>query len=47
MSDFIKQGSISMKKYKNSIYFGNFKDNKKEGLGVMIYQNHKIFEGRF
>lgn len=38
---------MSFKKYKNSIYFGNFKDGKKEGMGIMIYQNGKLFEGTF
>ena len=43
----LKQDSLMPKRYKSGIYFGRFKDGKKEGLGIMIYSANKRFEGLF
>ena len=47
MEKLLKQESVSLKKYKSSIYYGNFKEGKKDGMGIMIYQNGRLFEGIF
>lgn len=38
--------NFAIKKYKDSIYKGMIsKDRKREGFGVIVYKNNRVFEG--
>ena len=38
---------LKIKKYKDSAYYGEIVNGKRHGLGVMLYGNHRIFEGNW
>ena len=39
--------ALRTKKYKTSTYYGELRSNAKEGLGVMLYQDGKVYEGQW
>ena len=36
---------LTRKKYKESVYYGELKNRKKHGVGIMMYINGKVYEG--
>lgn len=36
-----------LKIYKDSVYFGDFENDKRHGLGIMIYENGRVYEGEW
>lgn len=38
---------LKVKLYKESVYYGEIKQNKKQGLGIMIYKNGRLYEGEW
>ena len=39
---------MTVKKYKEAVYFGEIgSESKKEGKGVMLYTNGRVYEGEF
>ncbi len=39
---------VTVKKYKEAVYFGEVNmECKKEGKGVMLYTNGRVYEGEF
>jgi hypothetical protein len=45
--DNIRHQPLTLKKYKNCVYFGPTLNGKKEGEGVLHYFNGKFYEGTF
>ena len=39
--------NLRYKPYKESTYYGEVHNGKKQGLGVMIYKNQRIYEGEW
>ena len=37
--------TFGIKKYADSVYRGELKDNKREGVGVMVYRKNRVYEG--
>jgi hypothetical protein len=42
-----KQPNFGIKKYNDSIYRGELKNNKRHGLGVIVYRKARIYEGQW
>lgn len=38
---------MKLKKYKEATYYGIFIHGKRNGLGIMIYDNSRLYEGTF
>ena len=43
MNHLRKSPLIMIKKYKEAVYFGELKENKKIGHGVMLYTNGRVY----
>lgn len=39
--------SLKLKKYKESVYYGEFVNAKREGKGIMIYDTKRVYEGNW
>lgn len=39
--------ALRMKQYKESTYYGEFHNGKKQGFGIMVYKNMRIYEGEW
>jgi hypothetical protein len=39
--------TLTLKKYKNCVYFGHLSNGRKSGDGIIYYFSGKIFEGKF
>jgi len=39
--------NVFTKHYVDSIYIGQFKNEMREGLGIMMYKNGRIYEGHW
>jgi len=37
--------ALKLKKFKESAYYGEIVNGKRHGLGIMIYNNDRIYEG--
>jgi hypothetical protein len=37
--------TLRLKKYKESVYYGDFINDKRHGLGIMLYDNSRVYEG--
>ena len=37
--------NLKLKKYKESVYYGEFINGKRHGKGIMIYDSKRIYEG--
>ena len=37
--------TFGIKQYKDAVYKGELKDRKREGKGVIIYNNGRVYEG--
>lgn len=37
--------NAKIKKYKQAVYFGEFQDKMRHGLGIMVYQDSRLYEG--
>lgn len=42
-----KQPNFGIKRYNDSIYRGELVNNKRQGLGVMVYRKARIYEGEW
>jgi hypothetical protein len=40
-----ESGKLILKKYKESVYYGEVVDGKRQGMGIMLYNNNRIYEG--
>lgn len=38
-------GSLKLKKYKESVYYGEYVNGKRHGKGIMVYNNGRVYEG--
>jgi hypothetical protein len=38
---------LKAKAFKTCTFFGEFHNGKKSGWGVMVYQNSRVYEGRW
>ena len=47
MEEIKKIKGITLKKFKNCVYFGTMNAGRKDGLGILHYYSGKIFEGVF
>jgi hypothetical protein len=36
---------LKLKRYKTSVYYGEMKENKRHGKGIMLYDNGRVYEG--
>jgi hypothetical protein len=36
---------LKLKKYKQSVYYGEYLNGKKHGKGIMLYENGRVYEG--
>ena len=37
--------SLKLKKYKESVYYGEYVNGKRHGKGIMVYNNGRVYEG--
>ena len=42
-----ESNNLKIKYYKQSIYYGEIQNNKKHGLGILIYNNSRVYEGEW
>ena len=42
-----KNEHLKIKKYKNCFYFGVYKDNCRDDIGVLVFNNGRIYEGNW
>ena len=42
-----KQANFGIKRYNDSIYRGELLNNKRQGLGVMVYRKARVYEGEW
>lgn len=43
MENLHQSSNLKLKKYKEAIYYGEFVSNKREGIGIMFYNNGQIY----
>ena len=39
------QENFGIKKYSDSVYLGELQDGKRNGFGVIVYRNNRVYEG--
>ena len=39
--------NLKLKKYKGSVYYGEFGNDKRNGVGIMVYDNGRLYEGNW
>jgi hypothetical protein len=37
--------NLKLKRYKESVYYGEFINGKRHGIGIMVYNNERSYEG--
>lgn len=39
--------NLKLKKYKESVYYGEYINGKRHGKGIMMYDNSRLYEGNW
>lgn len=47
IDDLKKNPNTKVKRFKDCVFFGNVFNNKRHGLGIMLYKNGRIYEGEW
>lgn len=47
MAELHASKNLKLKKYKESVYYGEFMNNRRHGKGVMVYDSNRLYEGNF
>jgi hypothetical protein len=38
---------LRLKKYKEAVYYGEYHEAKREGIGIMVYNSGQVYEGHW
>lgn len=45
MTDVHASEYLKLKKYKESVYYGEFVNGRRHGKGIMVYDDGRVYEG--